>query len=97
MRDAQAHPQPCVRSERAHKLVTTGSPVHAGIPCTMVTAYSALSLVIELFVTIASAMRKHCCQLDVSVETSVALFPKFVRYLRPHLHELRKARATAIF
>ena len=37
------HPQP-VCSGSKHTVVTTGSPVSAGIPCTMVlTAYSALS------------------------------------------------------
>jgi hypothetical protein len=35
-----------------------------------VTAYSALSLVIGLFVTIIGSMRQHRRQLDVSVETS---------------------------
>jgi hypothetical protein len=44
---------------------------HSGIPCaTVLTAYSALSLAIGLFVTITSAMRKHCRQLDISVEIS---------------------------
>jgi hypothetical protein len=43
------HPQPRVQSKKAHELVTTGSPVHTGIPCAMVlTAYSVLSLVIGL-------------------------------------------------
>jgi hypothetical protein len=43
---APMHPQPRVQSKKAHELVTTGSPVHTGIPCAMVlTAYSALSLV----------------------------------------------------
>jgi hypothetical protein len=37
------HPQPVCKG-RKHTVVTTGSPVSAGIPCTMVlTAYSALS------------------------------------------------------
>src|ERR1700737_2735476 len=36
------HPQPVCKG-RKHTVVTTGSPVSAGIPCTMVlTAYSAL-------------------------------------------------------
>jgi hypothetical protein len=26
------HPQPCVQSEKAHKLVTTGSPQHPAFP-----------------------------------------------------------------
>jgi hypothetical protein len=37
------HPQPVCKG-RKHTVVTTGSPVSSGIPCTMVlTAYSALS------------------------------------------------------
>jgi hypothetical protein len=49
MPGAQAHPQPCVQNEKAHKLVTTGSPVNAGIPCAMVLTVSfVLSLVIGL-------------------------------------------------
>ena len=44
---------------------------HSGIPCTTVlTAYSALSLAIGLFVTIPSAMRKHRHRVDISVEIS---------------------------
>jgi hypothetical protein len=36
-------------SKKAHELVTTGSPKHSGIPCTMVlTVSSALSPVIGL-------------------------------------------------
>jgi hypothetical protein len=47
-----------VQVKKAHELVTTGSPKHPGIPCAMVlTAYSALSLVIGRFVTIPGAMR----------------------------------------
>jgi hypothetical protein len=35
--------KPRVQNKNAHELVTTGSPAHTGIPCTMVlTAYSAL-------------------------------------------------------
>ena len=47
--------------------------------------------------TIVSAMRKHCRQLDASVGTSVARFPKFVRNPRPHFHELRKASGNSNF
>jgi hypothetical protein len=36
-------------------------------------------------------------RFDASVEASVARFPKFVRYSRPHLHELWKAKGTAMF
>ena len=36
----------------------------------VLTGYFALSLAIGLFVTIAGAMRKHCRQLDISVEIS---------------------------
>jgi hypothetical protein len=36
----------------------------------VLTAYSELSLAIGLFVTIASAMRKRCGRLDISVEIS---------------------------
>jgi hypothetical protein len=39
----------------------------------------------------------HWRQLDVSVETSFARFPKFVCYSRPHFHELRKAKGNRIF
>jgi hypothetical protein len=47
-----------VQVKKAHELVTTGSPKHPGIPARMVlTAYSALSLVIGRFVTVAVAMR----------------------------------------
>jgi hypothetical protein len=42
-------------------------------------------------------MREHYRQLDVSVETSVARFPKFVCHSRPHFHELRKAKGNRIF
>jgi hypothetical protein len=43
------HRQPRVRNEKAHEIVTTGSPKRSGIPCAMVlTAYSALSRVTGL-------------------------------------------------
>jgi hypothetical protein len=32
MPDALAHPQPCVRNNKTHKLVTTGSPVAPAFP-----------------------------------------------------------------
>ena len=50
--------------EKAHELVTTGSPKHAGIPARLVlTAYSELSPVIGPFCHRPRNNAKHCCEL----------------------------------
>jgi hypothetical protein len=56
--------------KKAHELVTTGSPANTGIPCAMVlTAYSALSLVNQLVVTIP-AQCEALSRVDASVGAS---------------------------
>jgi hypothetical protein len=56
--------------EKAHELVTTGSPANAGIPCASgFTAYSVLFPVIGLVVTVP-AQRKALSRVNASVETS---------------------------
>jgi hypothetical protein len=37
-------------------------------------------------------MRKHRHPFDASVAAPVSRIPKFVRYSRPHFHELRNAK-----
>src|SRR5581483_8857557 len=59
-----------------------------------VTVSFVLSPVIGLCCHHRQRNAKHCRQLDASAEAPVARFPKFVRYLRPHLHELRKAKGN---
>ena len=63
----------------------------------VLTVSFALFLVIGLLVTITGRMRKHSCRLDASVEATVARIPKFVRYSRPHFHELRNAQGNSNF
>jgi hypothetical protein len=58
-------------SKKAHELVTTGSPVYAGIPCAMVlTAYSALSLVNRALLPPSPRNTKYCRELNASVGAS---------------------------
>jgi hypothetical protein len=78
--------------------VTTDTPKHAGIPCAMaLTTYPTLFPAIGLFVTVIGAMRKHRRQLDASVETSSARFPKFVHPRGIFPRELRKGKGTSKF
>jgi hypothetical protein len=50
-----------------------------------------------LFVSVTGAARQHRHQFDISVGISVARFPQFVLYSRPHPHELRKAKGNCNF
>jgi hypothetical protein len=47
------------------------------------------------FVTVVQRDAKASSRVNASVEASTARFPKFVRSLRPHLHELRKAKGSS--
>jgi hypothetical protein len=92
-----ARPQPRTR-KKAYQLVTAGSPKRSGIPCAMVLRLTPRSSRRSGFlVTLAGHDARHRRRLDVSVETTVARFPKFVRNLRPRLHELRKANGNRNF
>jgi hypothetical protein len=74
---------------------TTGSPVHAGIPCAMVLRFPSCSLWRSGFVVTIPARCKASSPVNASVEASTARFPKFVRHPRPHFHELRKAKGSS--
>jgi hypothetical protein len=57
------------KSKNAHEQVTTGPPNNPALPARLVLTVSfVLSPAIGLFVTVASAMRQHRRQLDLSVE-----------------------------
>jgi hypothetical protein len=58
MRERRLRPQPRVQSKKAHELVTTVTPAVPAFPAAMVlTAYSRLSPVIGLFVTVIPEKR----------------------------------------
>ena len=55
------------KMKKAHEQVTTGPPKRSGLPCAMVYGlFWALLGVHDLVVTVARAMRKHCCELGTS-------------------------------
>jgi hypothetical protein len=66
----------------------------------VLTAYSELSPAIGLFVTVASAMREHCRQLDASVEASgphgFAVRLKRVRLPRRIVHRIPRPTFVTI-
>jgi hypothetical protein len=66
-----AHPQPRVRSKKAHELVTTGQPNIPAFPARMVLTVSfGLSLVIGLSCHHPRCDAEHRHQVDASVEAS---------------------------
>jgi len=94
-------PQPCVQWKKAHKLVTTVTPEAPGIPRAM-----ALRLIPRssrrsgFLVTVVGAMRKHCRQLDVSVETSEprGFVVRFacIRLLHESVHRIPRSTSVTI-
>src|ERR1700728_2317662 len=66
----------------------------------VLTVYSALSPAIGLFVTVVSAMRKRCRQLDISVEISgprgLAVRLKRVRRARQSVHRIPHPTSVTI-
>ena len=67
------------RSKKTRELVTTGSPKHSGIPCTMVLTVSfVLFPVIGLFVTVIGGL---VCRFNASVEAASArAIPSFANF-----------------
>jgi len=70
-------------------------PGRSGIPRTVVLT---VSFVVSLVTGLSCHHRRQIIhRLDTSVGVSVARFPKFVRYPRPHFRELRKAQGNCDF
>jgi hypothetical protein len=53
-----------------------------------------LSLVIGLSCHHPRRNAQALCRVDASVEAPASRIPKFVRYSRPHFHELRNAKGN---
>jgi hypothetical protein len=82
-------------SEEARNIVTTGSPKHAGIPCTMV--YGLLRALLGDRACLPPSLTNVIRKLDASVGATSARFPKFVHRCGPSFHELRTAKGTSKF
>jgi hypothetical protein len=85
-------------NNKAHELVTAGTPGTPGIPRAMVlTAYSELSLVNRAFLPPSPRNAEHCRELTPASGRLLPAFRSSCATLRPHFHELRKAQGSSKF
>jgi hypothetical protein len=95
------------KTKNTQALVTTGTPSTIGLPCAVVLRLTPRSSRRSgFFVTVTGAMREHCRQLDVSVETSeprgFAVRSSRARLTRQSVHRIpqpnvRDDRDTPLF